>query len=95
MTAEKGDDIPAASRNVTDDSSGGEQIPATNAALGEGLDVYGDIATAQKLGYVHRGYDNPVYMLFQPNCNLLRTVSQAQVPTSSIYRARRDNRDWM
>ncbi|OAP57117.1 hypothetical protein AYL99_07854 [Fonsecaea erecta] len=33
----------------------GQQKVVANGAFGEALDVYGDAATAQKLGYVHRG----------------------------------------
>lgn len=58
MAIEKGDAIATESQNVPEDGSGiqvGEQM-STAAAFGEAVDAYGDVATAEELGYVQRGY---------------------------------------
>jgi hypothetical protein len=62
MVVEKEGDITTESQNITDDGSGvqiGNQTSSA-AAFGEAVDVYGDVATAEELGYVQRGYVNPV-----------------------------------
>ncbi len=61
MVVEKGSDIVIESQNVPEDGSGvqiGIQT-STAAAFGEAVDVYGDGATAEELGYVQRGYGDP------------------------------------
>ena len=59
MVVEKGTDIATDSQNLSEDASTSQIVelqPAATTALGEALDVYGNAATAQELGYVQRGY---------------------------------------
>jgi hypothetical protein len=57
MAAKKNTDIALEAQNIPEDGSGVqiEKSTAVDAAFGEAVDVYGDIATAEELGYVHRG----------------------------------------
>lgn len=57
MGAEKESDITPES-NLPDDGSGIQigETKRTTAAIQEAADIYGDISTAQELGYVQRGY---------------------------------------
>ena len=61
MDVEKEDDIAAENQNVPEDGSGVkiENQTATTAAFGEAVELYGDVATAEELGYVQRGYLDP------------------------------------
>lgn len=71
MVVEKGSDIATANQDVLEDGSSvqlGKQKSITGA-FGEAVDVYGDIATAEELGYVHRGYMHPSYHACHPDQN--------------------------
>jgi hypothetical protein len=61
MDVEKESGINTESRNVPENGSGVqiENQRATTTALGEAAEIYGDVATAEELGYVHRGYVYP------------------------------------
>ena len=61
MAVEKDGDITTESQNVLEDGSAiqVEIQTATAAAFDEAVEVYGDIATAEELGYVKRGYMDP------------------------------------
>ena len=41
---------------VPEDSSGSQSEKQVNIAFEEAVGVYGNVATAEELGYVHRGY---------------------------------------
>jgi hypothetical protein len=59
MAAEKGDDITTELQTLSEDGSGFRSEKQVSAAYGEAVGVYGNIATAEELGYVHRGYVSP------------------------------------
>jgi hypothetical protein len=56
MDVEKDDGITK-SQTIPEDVSGvqTEDPKPTNAAFDEAVEIYGDVATAEELGYVHRG----------------------------------------
>jgi hypothetical protein len=59
MAAEKGGDIAIEIQTTPEDGSGFRSEEQASAAFGEAVGVYGDVATAEELGYVHRGYVGP------------------------------------
>lgn len=58
MGVEKETEITTQSQNSSEDEPSDKQVGEISAAttLGEALDVYGNAATAEELGYVQRGY---------------------------------------
>ena len=58
MGARKESELIAESQNVTEEGSivQVEDQTSSNAALGEAAEVYGNVAMAEELGYVQRGY---------------------------------------
>lgn len=58
MGAEKQTDMITDSKHIHDDASSGQvtEEPGTVTNLNEAIDAYGDVATAEELGYVQRGY---------------------------------------
>lgn len=58
MAFEKGSDVVTESQHVHEDASSNEMMKPTavTTAHEEAVGVYGNAATAEELGYVHRGY---------------------------------------
>lgn len=58
MGVEKESEITTHSQNLSEDEPSDKQVGEISATttLGEALDVYGNAATAEALGYVQRGY---------------------------------------